>query len=661
MVSRAMPWLWFLPHSGAVGLLFSRFSALVPSLDLENDFLHTLDTPWLSDVKFDMTKLALTLSMDVVGSLSGIVVPCFESVLLLAFRLGQGALGVLLAAMIGSFVFSHVFGDLCPLLWGMVFALSAVMYVSFLYFDFLFGYSRVLKGLHAFRMPLLGVVVGFFFDFFVLTKGRFVFWAPLISSFFIGMLPVVMSVHRLPSWLKHEVEVAGKGNKGKKFSGEPVRQSSFPSGCSVSPKVCSDAHVSLFGGPFLRWVLDECRGAHVAAFCVLIAICESTCPAAAMTCAHDVLGIYDVEDFGYCAAARWAAAAVALLYLVQACGGAAAAMCRAVEELPHCSLSDAFHKLGICSLEGWCNFSEFLDSIESECHEVFLKGLVTTTLSPSKGPRVAFQAKATPRVDVAEVPSVPSSQQALCVKSCFDQFPGSFGDDTPGSLVTPSSGLSFMLVTLSGKTLTMNEDPGILVSELLDKIAGLSALPTSAFYLTFGHTCLNGTDTLKSAGVQRDSLLRMRGRLLGGTARGPRNFQVPGSWHCSFCNMGGCWPGRDRCFRCNNPRFSNARRPPRESHFPGRPVQHGVSREPTIRASRPQPAPKSGPRPSPAAASQSSSASPPGHAQAVLKALKGLGLPDALLQQVHQSLSPPQKPFTSRHRQLAIWMSSLRL
>ena len=279
--------------------------------------------------------------------------------------------------------------------------------------------------------------------------------------------------------------------------------------------------------------------------------------------------------------------------------------------------------------------------------------LVTTTLSPSKGPRVAFQAKATPRVDVAEVPSAPSSQQALCVKSCFEQFPGSFGDDTPGSLVTPSSGLSFMLVTLSGKTLTMNEDPGILVSELLDKIAGLSALPTSAFYLTFGHTCLHGADTLKSAGVQRDSLLRMRGRLLGGAARVNRNFQVPGSWHCSFCNMGGCWPGRDRCFRCNTPRYSNARRPPRESHFPGRPVQHGVSREPTVRVSRPQPAPKSGPRPSPAVASQSASASPPGDAQAVLKALKGLGLPDALFQQVHQSLTPAPKPFTSKHRQLA--------
>ena len=44
---------------------------------------------------------------------------------------------------------------------------------------------------------------------------------------------------------------------------------------------------------------------------------------------------------------------------------------------------------------------------------------------------------------------------------------------------------------------------------------------------------------------------------------------------------------------------------------------------------------------------------PQGHAQAVLKALKGLGLPDALLQQVHQSLAPPQKPAASKLRQLA--------
>ena len=125
---------------------------------------------------------------------------------------------------------------------------------------------------------------------------------------------------------------------------------------------------------------------------------------------------------------------------------------------------------------------------------------LSTSLSPRRGPREAWQAQATPRVDVADVPVEPSSQQGLSVKSCFDQFPGRFGDCTPGSLVTPPPGLSFLLVTLSGKTLTMNEDPGLLVSELLDKIAVLSALPSSAFYLTFGHTRLKESDTLKSAG-----------------------------------------------------------------------------------------------------------------------------------------------------------------
>ena len=143
----------------------------------------------------------------------------------------------------------------------------------------------------------------------------------------------------------------------------------------------------------------------------------------------------------------------------------------------------------------------------------------------------------------------------------------------------------------------------------------------------------------------------MRGRLLGGTSRGPRSPQVPGSWHCSVCNMGGCWPGRDHCFRCLTPRYANARR--REANFPGRPPHHGVSREPTMRAPIPQPAPKSGPRPPPCAASPPSSALPPGQAQAVLKTLKGLGISDALLLRVQQSLVPPQKPAASKLRQLA--------
>ena len=77
------------------------------------------------------------------------------------------------------------------------------------------------------------------------------------------------------------------------------------------------------------------------------------------------------------------------------------------------------------------------------------------------------------------------------------------------------------------------------------------------------------------------------------------------------------------------------------------------AREPTMRAPRPRPVPKSGPRPSPSAASQPSTAFPPGQAQAVLEALKGLGLSDTLLQQVQQSLAVRQKPAASKLRQLA--------
>ena len=62
MVSRAMPWLCFPPLPCAGGLLFSRVSSLVPSLDWENTFKQTLNTPWLSDVKFGETKLRSDVS-----------------------------------------------------------------------------------------------------------------------------------------------------------------------------------------------------------------------------------------------------------------------------------------------------------------------------------------------------------------------------------------------------------------------------------------------------------------------------------------------------------------------------------------------------------------------------------------------------------------------
>ena len=44
---------------------------------------------------------------------------------------------------------------------------------------------------------------------------------------------------------------------------------------------------------------------------------------------------------------------------------------------------------------------------------------------------------------------------------------------------------------------------------------------------------LDESDTLKSAGLQRDALLRMRGRLLGGTSRAPPKSLVHGTVRCA--------------------------------------------------------------------------------------------------------------------------------
>ena len=69
-------------------------------------------------------------------------------------------------------------------------------------------------------------------------------------------------------------------------------------------------------------------------------------------------------------------------------------------------------RLGVLKLHLFPVSRAYTDSVEVR---------LSTTPSPRRGPRAAWQAQATPRVDVAEVPVEPSSQQVMSVKSCFDQ------------------------------------------------------------------------------------------------------------------------------------------------------------------------------------------------------------------------------------------------
>ena len=117
---------------------------------------------------------------------------------------------------------------------------------------------------------------------------------------------------------------------------------------------------------------------------------------------------------------------------------------------------------------------------------------------------------------------------------------------------------------------------------------------------------------------------------------------VPGSWHCCTCNLGGCWPSRNTCFRCLAPRGSSAPLPKprhqRETQALGRAPQRSPAVEPTQRRASTSGPGVAAPRVVPPRV-------PAGNgnvdAQAVLKTLRGLGLSEDLLVQVAKSLQPP--------------------
>ena len=50
------------------------------------------------------------------------------------------------------------------------------------------------------------------------------------------------------------------------------------------------------------------------------------------------------------------------------------------------------------------------------------------------------------------------------------------------------------------------------------------------------------SSSVEEAGVVNDSCVELHARGLGGS--------VPGEWFCNHCYRGGCWPARQRCFRC---------------------------------------------------------------------------------------------------------------
>ena len=153
-------------------------------------------------------------------------------------------------------------------------------------------------------------------------------------------------------------------------------------------------------------------------------------------------------------------------------------------------------------------------------------GLVPTTLChEQRGSRSAFaQAKATPRVDVAETPEIDSE------------------------LENPECRFPVIVRTFSG-TRTFYASSSMLISDFTLLVSQSTAVPETSFYLTFQGTLLHGGHMIGEVGIGRDASLTMRGRLLGGANKGA-SFPQYHEWYCVRCQRGGCRATKFSCFRC---------------------------------------------------------------------------------------------------------------
>ena len=259
------------------------------------------------------------------------------------------------------------------------------------------------------------------------------------------------------------------------------------------------------------------------------------------------------------------------------------------------------------------------------------------------GGHYASVAQATPRVDVGDPPEA----------SSFLQATGSH--DSKDEERSKVKKFQVFVKNLAGKTVVVRGLNGKdEVSLVVGQVESLTGVPRSAFYLVGASgRRLRENDTLEEGGLGPDSSLTMTARLLGGSLR-QRAPLVPGSWTCSNCNMGGCWPSRNVCFRClaprplNEPHFSSPT-PARETQHLGRAPQAQRTGNPTFRRGTVQP------QSQPVHKGKTDmSAALKGEGMAVLKALRGLGVSEALLEQVQASLVPKRTdPGNAREKALA--------
>ena len=106
--------------------------------------------------------------------------------------------------------------------------------------------------------------------------------------------------------------------------------------------------------------------------------------------------------------------------------------------------------------------------------------------------------------------------------------------------------------SLTGRLLVFRVPEQVIYStDRVSTLSNLTDVPAQLFYLTLNGRCLN-SDSCTVVTLLPAQTVRMHGRLKRGGAT-PICGLVETEWFCAAFNRGGCWPTKQRCFRCNLP------------------------------------------------------------------------------------------------------------
>ena len=166
----------------------------------------------------------------------------------------------------------------------------------------------------------------------------------------------------------------------------------------------------------------------------------------------------------------------------------------------------------------------------------------------AEGSRYAFaEAKATPRVDVAETPVF-----------------GTEFEHEGKSVKEPSVPEVFPVFvrSLLGPHLVFLVSDCTPVSSLVLDVVARTGVPEHLVGLVVEGKVVAEELTLSGCGVRKDMTLCMTARLRGGsnpTQQRGAPLGGAGQWFCVACQLGGCYAIRTRCFRCGLSRQESER------------------------------------------------------------------------------------------------------